>query len=194
MLNLSLGIKKPKGTYGYLDSMHLYSAVKAGFCLAVCLFLVLCARVFFKDHGSVFTICAVISAIPTAMSVVSLVMHLRFKTGDRRVYEETEALRGKIPVLYDCVVTTTGKSYPVDVFLCTNKNLTGYSADPTAAGDELKRHLEYSLKKGGFGAYNIKIFDTYDKYKERLDYIAKRELKVLKSDQELYEYMKELIL
>lgn len=187
-------VKLPKGTYGYLKSMHLYSALKAAVFLGFSLFLYLCSKVFFTRHSGVFIILAIISAIPAAMSVVSLVMYARFNTGRREIYERTEELKGDVPVLYDCVVTTSQKSYAVNVFLSANKNLIGYSEYKGVEIAELTRHLEYMLKKNNFTGFNIKIYTEYEKYIERLEYIAEKKLKVLSADRNLSELLKGIIL
>ena len=164
-------LKQPKGTYGYLKSMHLYSVLKACLFLSISLILFLCSRVFFPEHRGIFIVLAIISAVPAAMSIVSLVMYLRFNTGRIEIYNETEALRGEVPVLYDCIVTTQQKPYGVNVFLSTNKNLLGYSEYKGMEVAELTRHLEYMLKKNNFTGWNIKIFKDHEKYLERLKYI-----------------------
>ncbi len=187
-------LKQPKGTYGYLKSMHTYSILKAGLFLGISLILFLCSRVFFPEHRGVFIVLAIISAVPAAMSVVSLVMYLRFGTGRREIYEKTEALKGEVPALYDCVVTTQQKAYGVNVFLSTNKNLIGYSEYGGMDVPELTRHLEYMLKKNNFTGWNIRIFTDYNKYLERLQYIADKNLKILATDRKLAEFIKEIIL
>ena len=137
---------------------------------------------------------AIISAIPAAMSVVSLIMYARFNTGRKEIFLKTEELKGDVPVLYDCVVTTQQKAYGVNVFLSTNKNLIGYSEYSGVELPELTRHLEYMLKKNNFTGWNIKIFTEYDKYLERLQYIADKQLKILSADRNLAQFLKEIIL
>ena len=187
-------LKEPKGTYGYLKSMHLYSILKACLFLGISLILYLCSRVFFPQHRGLFVVLAIISAVPAAMSIVSLVMYLRFNTGRREIFEETEALRGEAPVLYDCIVTTQQKSYGVNVFLTSNKNLIGYSEYKGMEINELTRHLEYMLKKNNYTGWNIKIFTDHDKYLERLRYISDKNLKILTADKNLAGFLKEIIL
>ena len=174
--------------------MHTYSILKACLFLGISLILFLCSRVFFPEHRGVFIVLAIISAVPAAMSVVSLVMYLRFGTGRREIYEKTEALKGEVPALYDCVVTTQQKAYGVNVFLSTNKNLIGYSEYGGMDVPELTRHLEYMLKKNNFTGWNIRIFTDYNKYLERLQYIADKNLKILATDRNLAEFIKEIIL
>ncbi len=186
--------KLPKGTYGYLKSMHLYSVIKAAFFSGISLILYLCAKVIFPQHRGIFIICAIISAIPAAMSIVSLVMYLRFKTGRKEIFDETQKLKGDVPVLYDAIVTTQQKSYGVNVILCTNKNIIGYSEYTGCDTVELTRHLEYMLKKNGYSGWNIKIYTEHQKYIERLSYLSEKKLKILSADRDMAEFLKELIL
>ena len=50
------------------------------------------------------------------------------------------------------------------------------------------------LKKNNFTGWNIRIFTDYNKYLERLQYIADKNLKILATDRKLAEFIKEIIL
>ncbi|MCR5625847.1 MAG: hypothetical protein K6F99_00875 [Lachnospiraceae bacterium] len=186
--------KLKRGEYGYLNSKHMAAAVRAGIFLMITLIFVLCARVFLKEHAPVFIVLAVISAIPSAMSVVNLVMYLRFKTGDKKVYDDVEKCKGRLKVIYDCVLTTTEKSYFVNVFVSANKNLLGYSDEQGVNSAAVEKHLNYMIKKQGFNGWTVKLFTDYDKFIERISYLSQKELKELGSDMTMLDFIREIIL
>ena len=183
-----------KGLYGYLNKKHETAAIRTAAFFAFTLFLVLMGRVFLKDHEKVFIICAIISVIPAAMSAVNLIMYLRFKTGRREIYDEVEAARGDIPVLYDCVFTTEKKSYGVNAVGVINKNIIVYSEYNNFDSTGLEKHLTYITKKNGFKSWTFKSFTELGKFTGRLSYLKDKGIRLTKSDKEMIELVKAIIL
>ncbi len=188
----------PKGEYGYFSARRKTSLIRALLGLGAVLLLLFLGRVVFRQHAGVFNVCAVISAIPAAMMIVSFIMSLRFSPGRREVYEETEAVKGNALTLYDCAVTTRERAYAVNVFAVLNKNLIGYSEymkdNPEERTKELTKHLEYMLKKNRFSGWGVRIFTDFPAYQERLSYLAEKNVKPLEIDRTMRQFLLEITL
>ena len=183
-----------KGTYGYLNKKHETAAVRTAAFFTFTLLLVILGRVFFKEHSKVFTICAIISVVPAAMSAVNLIMFLRYKTGRKEIFDETELARGSIPVLYDCVFTTEKESYGVNAVGIINKNIILYSEYKQFDAAGLERHRSYITKKNGYKNWTIKVFTELEKYTGRLNYLREKESRLTKNDREMVDLVKAIIL
>ncbi len=179
------GIKK--GSYGYLNKKHGTALLKSILFCGFTVFLVLCGRVFFRPHAKLFIILAIISAIPSAMTLVSFIMYERFKTGREEVFQAVEAVRREVPVFYDAVITTSEKSYAINCLVALNKNLLIYSEYGGINEEALLKHLENMAKKNGFKDWNIRFFKELDKFLDRISYLMEKEVKVLKQDREMME-------
>ncbi len=183
-----------KGTYGYLNSMHTFSTIRAVLFCGFSLLLVLCGRVFFTRFAGLFVLLAIISAVPAAMSAVSLVMYARFKTGRREVYTAVEELRGSAPVFYDSVITTPDKSYGINCFITLNKNLLAYSEYEKVDVKTLEKYLSNMAKKNGYKDWNIKVFTDFNSYTERLKYLDEKNVKPLNKDYDMMHLIEALSL
>ena len=183
-----------KGTYGYLNKKHETAAIRTAAFFGFTLLLVLLGRVFLKQYSNVFIICAIISVVPAAMSAVNLIMYLRYKTGRKEVFDETEEARGSIPVLYDCVFTTEKESYGANAVGIINKNIIIYSEYASFDAAGLEKHLSYITKKNGFKNWTIKVFTELEKYTGRLSYLKEKEIRLTKTDREMVELVKAIIL
>ncbi|MBQ6966960.1 MAG: hypothetical protein IJP84_03550 [Lachnospiraceae bacterium] len=183
-----------KGEWGYLDSRHFTSLLRFILFGLITLILALCTWVIFPEHGKVFLILAVISAIPTAMASVNLIMYLRFKSLSPEDHDAIEENKGRIPCFYDSVLTTSEKSYYAPCIGVINKNLMLYSSLDEKEEKELIRHLTLMAKKNGFREWHIRVFKTREEFINRLKYLNEQNIKVLKTDHEMLELIGNLSL
>ncbi len=183
-----------KGERGYLDSQHRASLVRFLIPCVITLILTLCTWVIFPQYGMVFLVLAVISAIPTAMTAVNLIMFLRFRSINDGDFQRIEEVRGNVPVFYDSVITTTDKSYFVPCIAVINKSVLLLLPEGMTEDKELLRHINLMSKKNGFREWNIKSFGSIDEFIKRLKYLNEQKIKVLKKDGEMLRLISNLSL
>ena len=183
-----------KGDSGYLDSQHTSALIRAGIFGVITLILGLCTWVIFPQYGMVFLVLAVISAIPTAMALVNFIMFMRFKSIGEEDHAAIEAVKGKIPVIYDSVITTTEKSYYCPSISVINKNIMLYTNAEGSDEKALIRHLTLMAKKNGFKDWHIKAYKDTEGYIKRLSYLNDQNIKVLKTDEDMVILLKNLSL
>ncbi len=178
--------KKPeKGERGYLDSQHSSSLIRFLLFGAVTLILALCTWIIFPQYGMVFLVLAVISAVPTAMAAVNLIMFFRFKSISEEDYGEIEEFKGNALIFYDSVITTTERSYYAPCIAVLNKNTCVYLPSGAENDKELIRHLTLMGKKNGFKEWNFKVFHTKEELLKRLKYLGDQNIKVLRTDEDM---------
>ncbi len=166
-------MKKPeKGKYGYLNRMRRYTFLKAVMLLIFAFAIFLFGKLRYPAYSTMFGITAVVVCIPAAMTVVSFVMFVLHKTGPVRIYDTCEELRGTVPAFYDSVITTTQKSYGVNVFICANGTLAGYSEDPKMDTGVVEKHIREMAAKNDFKSPGVKIFTDFSRFQGRLSKLA----------------------
>lgn len=183
-----------KGERGYLNAQHTSSLIRFLIPGVITVVLTLCTWVIFPQYGKVFLVLSVISAIPTAMAAVNLIMFLRFKSIDEEVYKRIEEVRGNTLVFYDSVITTTDKSYFVPAVAVQNKNTMLLTSPDIKDENELLRHLNLMAKKNGFREWNIKIYKDTEEFVKRISLFNEQNLKVLKKDEEMLNLISNLSL
>ena len=188
------GNRIKKGERGYLDSEHKASIIRFAIPGAITLFLGLCAWVIFPRYGLVFLVLAVVSAIPTAMALVNLIMFMRFKSCDEEDYKKIEEARGDVLIFYDSVITTSEKSYYVPCAAVINKNVMLLCRVDKGAEKELIKHISLMGKKNGFREWQINVFNDIDSFIKRLSYLNLQKIKVLSTDREMYRLISNLSL
>ena len=182
---MRLSVKK--GEFGYLKSRRYKSALLCLALFAFTLLLVLLSRRF-EQHSKIFTICAVISVLPAAMSAVQCIMYMKSGGTKREVFESTQKIRGSVPVLYDCTLTDSDASWQVDAIAAYNGRLVcliSYKAD----NQKLERYLDYMAKKNALKGWKIAVFSERQKFEAALSDMAKRD----ESDMSSAERMCDLI-
>ena len=183
-----------KGERGYLDHQHKSSLVRFLIPCVITVILTLCTWIIFPRYGMIFLVLAVVSAIPTAMAAVNLIMFMRFKSIGEEEFKEIEEVRGNVPIFYDSVITTTEKSYFVPCIAVMNKN-TMLMVPPELSDEKaLVRHLTLMFKKNGFKEWNIRVFKERKDFIERLRSLNEQNIKVLKKDQEMIKLISNLSL
>ncbi len=189
-----LTLRAKKGTYGYIHTMKRFAAIRAALCCGFSLLLVICGRLIFTRYAGLFTLLAIISSVPAAMSAVSFIMYARFRTGSREIFDSVESLRNNAPVFYDSVITTPDKSYGVNCFVALNKNLLAFSDHEKVEVSKLEKYLQNMARKNGYKDWTIKVFTDFSAYQERLGYLKEKKVKPLNKDREMIELVGNLSL
>ena len=183
-----------KGDRGYLNKQRRSSLIRFIIPGVITLFLGLCTWVIFPEHGLVFLVLAVVSAIPTALALVNFIMYMRYTSCSEEDFEKIERSRGNVLIYYDGVITTGEKSYFVPCTGIINKNVMLYSKLDKKDEPVLIKHITVMGKKNGFKDWHINIFNDVESFIKRLSYLNEQNIKVLKTDQEMLKLISVLSL
>lgn len=168
----ALSLRVKKGHYGYLHSSQFFSCLRMIVFFIIAFIFFFLGKFVYTKYYTIFTVTAIVMCIPASMAAVTFIMFMRFKTGRREIYEDCEKIRGNVGQFYDAVITTTLKSYGVNVFACTNKNLIAYTEYKKVDVPLLEKHLKEMGEKNGFKGWSIKVFTDYPKFKARLSHMS----------------------
>lgn len=163
-----------KGTCGYLDRNKIYAWKKAGVMLAVPVFIFAAAWILKGTRENVMTVVAIVGCLPGCNQVVRAILASRYSSMDRELFEETEAARGTLPVLYETVFTAYEENYPVDCIAVSGREVIGYAADRKLDAAKAAEHIRSMLKKNAY-RQNVKIFKEKKAFLERLKRLAETE-------------------
>lgn len=162
-------MKIKKGDYGYLMHQRKIEIIKTAALFAISIAIYIAGYVRAGSRENLFTVIAVLGMLPASKSTVSMIMFLRFKTGSREVYEKVSQKLGKIPAFYDSVITTTQKSYPVNVFFCHAGNLCGYTEKADMDVKTVEKHIREMLCNNQIKDVTVKVFTDLDAYLARIE-------------------------
>ncbi len=163
-----------KGNFGYISFMKKKSAVTAILISAAAALVYYAGLKVFPSNRTAVGIVTVLISIPAAMALVRFVMFMRFKGGDRKVYDRVEEIKGIVPVFYDSILTTPEKSYGVNVFISAEQSLLGLSLYDGVDIGMVEKHLRGIFDGLHMSNVNIKVFTDEDKFYERLKTLSER--------------------
>ena len=157
-----------KGSYGYIGYMRKKTLIHSIILFLIAFGIFFAGKILYPDHKTMFSLTAIVVCIPASMRTVSFIMFMIHKGLDREKYEECKELAGAVPLFFDSVITTTEKSYDVNVFALTHDNIAGFCADKDKDIKKLETHLKDMSVKNGFKNINVHIFTDYPKFTSRL--------------------------
>ena len=175
-------MKIKKGDYGYLMHQRKIEILKTIVLFAISIAIYAAGYISAGSRENLFTVVAVLGMLPASKSAVSMIMFLRFQTGSREVFEKVSGIIGNIPVFYDSVITTTQKSYPLNVFFCYAGNLCGYTEKPDTDTKTVEKHIKEMLRNNQMSDVTIKLYTDLNAYLARIESV--KNIDLLKSDGE----------
>lgn len=166
--------KVTRGEAGYLKYKKKREIIKTIILFAMPLTLFAAGIIATKSRMNVLTVVAVCGMLPASKSLVSMIMYCKSHGISREDYDRISQLTKPLTGAFDNVFTTYEKTYEVPSIVVRSGNVCGYAADTYPTLAELEKHLTTCIKKEGYSV-NVKIFDTLDAYKNRLESLGKLE-------------------
>lgn len=159
---------------GYLAHKTKVECIKTGILFAVPIILFAAGIYSTGSRLNLLTIVAVLGMLPASRSLVTCIMYLKGHGIPDEEHEKIHALADTLTGSYDNVFTTYERTYEVPSIVIRSGNVCGYSLKNTKYLDALEKHLSTCIKKEGYSV-NVKIFDSIDAYKTRLESMNKLE-------------------
>lgn len=163
--------KLEKGTYGYLDRNRVLAWKRAALMLSVPVAVFLAAWVLHGTRENVMTVVSIVGCLPGCNQVVRALTASRYHSMDRTFWEQVEAEKGTLPVLYELVFTSYEVNYRVDCIVSAGREVIGYSGDPKLDAKKAAEHIRDMLKKGSY-KQNVKIVKDRDAFLGQLARLA----------------------
>lgn len=163
--------KLSKGTYGYLERNKVSAWKRAAFMLSIPIVIFAAAWIINGTRNNVMTVVAIVGCLPGCNQVVRAIMASRYHSIDKKLCEETEAVRGGRIALYENVFTSYEKNYYVDCVVISGRDVVGYSSDEKTDAGQAAEHIRTILKNNSY-KQNVKIFKERRAFLERVRTLA----------------------
>lgn len=166
--------KLAKGTYGYLYRNKIKAWKRAALMLSVPAVIFLAAWILHGTRENVMTVVAIVGCLPGCNQVVRAILASRYHSMESVLWEQVEAERGSLPVLYENVFTSYETNYYVDCIVVAGREIIGYSSDPGLDPAKAAEHIRSMLKNSSY-KQNVNILKDQKKYLERIHALSKAE-------------------
>lgn len=183
-------MKLQKGEYGFIQSRRKIEVLKTVLMFALSLAVFLIGYSVTKTRANLFTVAAVLGIPPASKCAVSMIMFLKSSTGTKEAYDEIAAHMDELPAVYDLVITTSERAYPVLAIACGGKFLYGFVEKKGMDIKKLEQHLIQMLKQNQHSDMNVKLFEDMALYMASLDSLnEKRKQGLVEVNEETEEIM-----
>ena len=117
---------------------------------------------------TVWTVLTVVGCLPGCKSMVSLIMILKCRPMDRKLYEQIREHQGDLDMAYEMYMTFYEKSAYIDALAVCGNTVAAYSSDPKIHASYMEENCQKVVRKNGYKA-TVKIFTDLRPFLERLD-------------------------
>ncbi len=165
--------KVQKGCYGYLAWQKKASLIRTVL-FFVLSFAIYCIGVFSTgSNKNLLTIVAVLGCLPACKSAVNAVMFFRASGCSVEARKRTAPFDEKLQGLYDMYFTSYKKNFPISHMVLKGNVICACTESERCDCVAGEKHLEQMLLQDGYKHMTVKIFDSLDKYIDRLSQLEK---------------------
>ena len=160
--------KVKKGDLGYFQSEKKRKLIITAILFAVPLFIFFTSWIYFKTRMTIWTVVTVVGCLPACKSLVGLIMILKCRPMDRKLYEQIREHQGELDMAYEMYMTFYEKSAYIDALAVCGNTVAAYSSDPKIHASYMEENCQKVVRKNGYKA-TVKIFTDLRPFLERLD-------------------------
>lgn len=160
--------KTEKGEFGYFKSEKKRRILITAILFAVPLLIFFTAWIYHGTRLTVWTVITVVGCLPACKSLVSMIMILRCRPLDEKLYEQIHRHQGSLTMAYEMYMTFYEKSAYIDAIAVCGNTVVGYSSDKKIDASFMEAEAQKIVRKNGYKV-TVKIFTDLKPFLERLD-------------------------
>ncbi len=160
--------KVKKGEFGYFASEKRRQLIITIILFAVPLAIFFSAWAYHGSRLTIWTVIVVVGCLPACKSMVNLIMILKCRSMDEKLYEDIHGHSGELTMAYEMYMTFYEKSAYIDAFAICGNQVVGYSSDPRIDAEYMAQEAQKLVRKNGYKV-TVKIMKDLRLYLERLD-------------------------
>lgn len=158
-----------RGTYQYVQRQKLFEIIKCIILYAMALGIFFIGYTTLGTKKSLFSVFAVLALLPASKALVGVIMFLRYQSLPNDMYKRIKQAAGKMPVLYENILTTSEKSYYLQAIVYAKGNLVALMENGKGGQEIIAGHLKKVLKNAGHKEVNIKIYENEKDFLDRIE-------------------------
>lgn len=162
-----------KGSFGYTSNHKKRQAIKTLIFFSLPLALVAVGLFSTNEKVNLLTVIGMVGSLPACKELVNLIMFLPRKSMDPKLHETIHPHVESLEHVYELVLTTYEKNYPIDSLIVCGSYVVGYSAKADLDTKAAENHIRKILKDNGL-KQNVKIFTDLKHYLDRVDTLASK--------------------
>lgn len=179
-----------KGNPGYIKNQKKIHIMWLVGIVLVAIAIFAAGYLWTKTRANVFTVMAILMALPGAKRVVALAVILPKKGIEKSRYDKIKEIVGEGILLTDYVFTSTEKIMHLDVLFIKNGNVLAIPASSKQDLVYMKKYLTDSVHKIA-PSFHVTVVENEEKLQKKLDKLTKVEATPAR-EEKLLEYLMSL--
>ena len=163
-----------KGQVGYLNAQKKKEVIRTISFFAISLMVYGLGFWSTGTNKNLLSIVAILGMLPASKSAVTMIMYLKTKSTPEEVFQTITPYVGNLLAIYEMVFTSYDNTFPIDCIVLDDNHLIGYTSRENGNMNAAEKHLSTMLSQNGFVQYNVKIFNDYHKFINRLQQLNQK--------------------
>lgn len=176
-----------KGSYGYIEYQKKVSVIRTILFFALSLSIYGLGIYSTGSNKNLLTVVAVLGLLPSCKSAVNVVMFLRASGCSEKAKEKIAYYDDKLTGFYDMYFTSYQKNFPISHMVLKGNMICAYTENEKCDISAGEAHLEHLLKQDGYKNMTIKIFNSLDKYIDRLGQLSELDIEESKNRNDMIQ-------
>ena len=164
---------RKKGEFGYSRSEKLRRLLVTLGLFVLPVGILVAGWLYYGSRNNIFTVIAVVGALPGCRSIVNLIMMMRTPQMDSEAYQQIYKHSKGLTMAYELYITFYEKNAFIDAAAFCGNLVACYSSDPGCDSKFISENIEEMLKKNGFRV-NVTIAKDLNAYLGRLDALREK--------------------
>lgn len=185
-----------KGSFGYLHSQTRWEIGKTILFFAISFSLLAAGIITTGSKKNLLTVAAVLGMLPSSKSAISMFMFIKSIGCSMAAYEKVkgiaEDIENPVKTVFDTYMTSYSMNYPISCISIRNHCVCGLTESNSCDSQKAEEHISSMLKENGFHDMTVKVFNSLDKYVERMKEM--QALEIGKEEEDVLELMLQLSL
>ena len=187
-------MKKNKGEAGYLNAKTKQAVLKTILEFAVVFLIFAVGYITTKTRLNLLTVAAVLGCLPASRALVSVIMLAPRKGMEQEKAEKVQSCAKNLTVIYDMVITSYEKVFPIDCIVIYDHIVCGYTKNEKTDENYASSYIKKMLLQNNYDKITVKIFKDYQAFLNRTEAIASMAESSKDRNKKQEDKMKDIIL
>ncbi|MCR4787918.1 MAG: hypothetical protein K5888_04970 [Lachnospiraceae bacterium] len=158
-----------KGNFQYLKTKRINTAIITAVFFTLSLGIILTGYLTTGTRKNLLTIVGILGLLPASKSLVSLIMLIRAKGADQKLFDLINGSDNNLISMYDMYFTSYKKNFAVYHMTVKEGVIIGYSGDPSFDAKQCSEHVNAMLKQAGHNGFTTCFSTKIDDYLKMLN-------------------------
>lgn len=165
--------KVRKGSYGYIAYQKKVSVIRTLLFFGLSLAIYGMGIYSTGSSKNLLTIVAVLGCLPSCKSAVNAIMFFKAEGCSRAAWDKISFYDDKLTGFYDMYFTSYQANFPISHMVLKGNVICAYMENEKCSCNDGEKHLEQMLIQEGYKNTTVKIFNSLEKYVDRLGQLSK---------------------